>query len=169
MAKKPFKETKLGKFLTGEGAGNLLNTIGQVATGNWIGAAGSIKDMITNSTELTPEKKELALAALNQDLEMMRLELEDRKDARSREVQINQSAEASWLSKNTGSIIALIFTVFACTLYILVLTGNLKASENITFSVVSSVTGIAMLIIGYYFGSSRSSAMKDQAINNLSK
>ena len=46
MAKKPFKETKLGKFLKEKG-GDLLDTVGAVATGNWIDAAGQIKDLIT--------------------------------------------------------------------------------------------------------------------------
>lgn len=169
MAKKPFKETKLGKFLSGEGAGNLLNTIGSIATGNWLGAADSIKDMITGSEELTAEKKELALAALNQDLEGFRVEVEDRKDARAREVAVNQSAEASWLSKNTGSLIALTFTVFTCILFILVLTGNIRPSENITFTIVSSVTNIFMLVCGYYFGSSRSSQVKDSTIAKLTR
>lgn len=68
MSKKPFKETKLGQFLTGEGAGQLLNTVGNIATGNWIGAASQIKDMISGSKELTPEQKEVALKAFEQDL-----------------------------------------------------------------------------------------------------
>ncbi len=169
MAKKPFKETKLGAFLTGQGASGLLTTIGQVATGNWIGAATSIKDMITGSTELTAEQKEVALKFLEQDLEGFRIEVEDRKDARAREVLINQSESSSWLAKNTLSIIAIIFTVFTCTLYILVLRGNLRSSDNITFSVVSSVTSIFTLIVGYYYGSSRSSQAKDGTIARLTK
>lgn len=169
MAKKPFKETKVGKFLSGENAGNLLNTIGQVATGNWAGAASSITDMIKGSTELTEGQKEIALQYLAQDLEAMKLEVDDRKDARSREVQIATSSEATWLNKNIGSLIALLFVVFTCTLYILVLTRQLNASENITFSVVSSVTSITTLIIGYYFGSSRSSQAKDGTIARLTQ
>lgn len=169
MAKKPFKETKLGSFLTGQNASGLLNTIGQVATGNWIGAVDSITEMINGSTELSAEKKELALQYLAQDLEAMKLEVEDRKDARQREVLINQSESSSWLSKNTGSLIALTFTIFTCVLFILVLTGNIKPSENITFTIVSSVTNIFMLVCGYYFGSSRSSQAKDGTIARLTK
>ena len=105
MAKKPFKETKLGAFLTGQGASGLLTTIGQVATGNWVGAATSIKDMITGSTELTAEQKEVALKFLEQDLEAMKLDLEDRKDARNREIEINKSDQSSWLTKNITSLI----------------------------------------------------------------
>lgn len=168
MAKKPFKETKLGKFLKEKG-GDLLDTVGAVATGNWIDAAGQIKDLITGSSNLTPEEKEVALKFLEQDLEAFKIEVDDRKDARNREVQIATSAEATWLNKNTGSLIALMFVVFTCTLYILVLTRQLNASENITFSVVSSVTSITTLIIGYYFGSSRSSAVKDSTISKLTK
>ena len=169
MAKKPFKERALVKFLTGENAGNLLNTIGQVATGNWLEAADSIRDMITGDTQLTAEQKEVALKFLEQDLEGFRVEVEDRKDARAREVLINQSENSSWLSKNTGSLIAIIFTLFTCILFVLVLTGNIKPSENITFTIVSSVTNIFMLVCGYYFGSSRSSQAKDGTIARLTK
>lgn len=168
MAKKPFKETKLGKFLTEKG-GTLVDTVGSIATGNWAGAVGQIKDLITNSSELTPEEKERALECLRLDLQSFQIEVDDRKDARQREVQIATSAEATWLNKNTGSLIALIFTVFTCVLFILVLTGNIKPSENITFTIVSSVTNIFMLVCGYYFGSSRSSSMKDSTIAKLTK
>lgn len=169
MAKKPFKETKLGKFITGEGAGNLLNSIGSIATGNFIGAFDSIKDLITGSSELTAERKEIALQLLQQDLESYKLEVDDRKDARNREIMINQSPESSWLSKNTGSMIAILFTLFTCILFILVLTGNIKPSENITFTIITSVTNILMLIIGYFFGSTRSSQAKDMTIARLTK
>ena len=168
MAKKPFKETKLGKFLHDKG-GDLVNAVGSIATGNWAGAAGQIRDLITDSSELTPEEKEQALECLRLDLQSFQIEVDDRKDARQREVQIATSTEATWLNKNTGSIIALLFVIFTCTLYILVLTKQIHASENITFSVVSSVTSITTLIIGYYFGSSRSSSVKDSTIAKLTK
>lgn len=168
MAKKPFNETKVGKFLKDKG-GDVLNTLGDIVTGDWVGAAGQIKDLISGSHHLTPEEKEVALKYLEHDLQAFQIEVDDRKDARGREVQIATSSEATWLNKNTGSIIALIFVLFTCTLYILVLTRQLNASENITFSVVSSVTSITTLIIGYYFGSSRSSAVKDSTISKLTR
>lgn len=168
MSKKKFNETKVGKFLKDKG-GDVLNTLGDIVTGDWVGAAGQIKDLISGSHHLTPDEKEVALKYLEHDLQAFQIEVDDRKDARSREVQIATSTEATWLNKNTGSIIALIFVLFTCTLYILVLTRQLNASENITFSVVSSVTSITTLIIGYYFGSSRSSAVKDSTISKLTK
>lgn len=168
MSKKKFNETKVGKFLKDKG-GDVLNTLGDIVTGDWVGAAGQIKDLISGSNHLTPEEKEVALKYLEHDLQAFQIEVDDRKDARGREVQIATSSEATWLNKNTGSIIALIFVLFTCTLYILVLTRQLNASENITFSVVSSVTSITTLIIGYYFGSSRSSAVKDSTISKLTR
>lgn len=168
MAKKKFNETKVGKFLKDKG-GDVLNTLGDIVTGDWVGAAGQIKDLISGSHDLTPEEKEVAMQLLADDLRAFEIEVDDRKDARNREIQLGASAEASWLNKNTGSLIALIFTVFTCVLFVLVLTGNIKPSENITFTIVSSVTNIFMLVCGYYFGSSRSSQVKDSTIAKLTK
>ena len=43
---KPFKETKLGKFLTSSNSTKLIDTVGKITTGNWVGAASNIKDII---------------------------------------------------------------------------------------------------------------------------
>jgi hypothetical protein len=87
-------------------------------------------------------------------IEYETLRVRDMESARNREVLINQSENASWMAKNTASVIALAFTVFTFIIYFLVLIGHLKASENMSILIVNSITNIVMLIVGYYYGSS---------------
>lgn len=168
MAKKPFKETKLGAFLTGQGASGLLTTIGQVATGNWVGAATSIKDMITGSTELTAEQKEVALKFLEQDLEAIKLDLEDRKDARNREIEINKSDQSSWLTKNITSLIA-IFILLSCTSMMLLIGFGYFEDTESTIRTQTWCENITLIVLTYYFSSTLKSKEKDLTIARLTK
>jgi hypothetical protein len=167
MAKKPFKETKVGKFLKDKG-GDLLDTAGSLITGNWVDAAGQIKDLITNSDKLDPEQKEIALKYLEQDLEAMKLDLEDRKDARNREVQINNSEYSSWLTKNITSLIA-IFVLLTCTAMMLLIgLGYFEDTES-TIRTQTWCENITLIVLTYYFSSTLKSREKDSTIAKLSK
>lgn len=61
----------------------------------------------------------------------------------------------------TQTLIALAFIVFAFYVFRMILLREVKATESTVISIVSSVTNITMLIVGYYFGSSQGS--KDKA------
>lgn len=73
----------------------------------------------------------------------------------------------NWLSENISSIIALAFLGFAFTIFLLVLLRQVKTTESTTITILASVTNILMLIIGFYFGSSKSGKDKDKQIENL--
>jgi len=131
----------------------VLHTIGDVLPDK--GALGILKNIIGSDKSIPPELKAEALKQIQDfEKEIFELEAKDRDSARNREIQINQNEHASWLSKNTGAIIALAYTVFNFIIYILILLGNLKVGENMAVLIVNSVTNIAMLIVGYYYGSS---------------
>lgn len=169
MAKKPFKETKVGKFLSGEGAGNLLNTIGQVATGNWIGAVDSITDMIQGSTELTSEKKELALQYLAQDLEAMKLEVEDRKDARA--MQSVALGQDDIFSKRFVYYFITFWSLFSATFILATTFGTIPESNiRLVDTTQGFILGTAISsMFAYLLGSTLSSKGKDSTIARLTK
>lgn len=80
--------------------------------------------------------------------------LQDTENARAMNVALNASEHASWLTKNTGSMIAIAYTVFNFVIYVLILMGWAKTDNDIAILIVNSITNIAMLIVGFYYGSS---------------
>lgn len=159
MTKKPFKETKLGSFLKDK-APHVLNIVGDVLPDK--GLLGIVKNIISKDEGIPPEvKAEFDKLAADHEKEIFALEVQDRASAREMNAQLNDSEYASWLSKNTASLIALIYTCFSIVLYILILVGHLKANENIAILIVNSVTNIIMLIVGFYYGSSERRRMQE--------
>ena len=118
-----------------------------------------------SDTELLALKKyqmeheeELARIALDNnklDLELFKEEAKDRDSARDREIKINESANASWLSKNTSSIIALVFVGVYLTLNFGLLSNYFNPKDVVFTTIIGNLTNITMLIIGYYYGSSK--------------
>lgn len=142
--KKKFKDTAVGKFVH-----NVAPEILDKADDFF--PPLSILTAALKGKNLSPEQQ----AEFDKlSLEYESLRVRDMESARTREVQINQSEHASWMAKNTASIIALSFTLFTFIIYFLVLIGHLKASENMSLLIVNSITNIVMLIVGYYYGSS---------------
>jgi len=149
---KPIKETKLGQFLSSNFP-KVLSTVGDALPNS--GVLGIVKNLIGSDESLSPAQKSEALQKVQDfEKEIFEAELKDRDSARNREIQINATANSSWLSRNTVSIIALSYTIFNFVIYIMILAFNLKIAENMQVLIVNSITNIAMLIVGYYFGSS---------------
>lgn len=92
----------------------------------------------------------------------LQTEVELRKEATKLVATTNTSEHASWLSKNINSLIALVITISCLTLYFLVLTGKLKATEPTVLLVVSNATNALVIVLGFYFGSSVGSKLKDK-------
>jgi len=66
----------------------------------------------------------------------------------------------NWLNNNIAPIIAIVYTLFSLTIYLLVLIHVISATENIAFLIINSITNIMMIIVGYFFGSSIGSKQK---------
>jgi len=166
--KKPFKETRVGKFLQSKGFTKALDIAGTAFSP--LSALSVVKDLVMGDNpeaELTPEEKQEFMQLYQLELTELDLILKDVQSARDREVRINESEKSSWLAKNIVPIIAYTYILFSMALNILVLVGKIKTGDNITFQIVTGVTNITMLIIGYYFGSSRTSSEKDGTIKKL--
>jgi len=67
--KKPFKETKVGKFLAGTGS-DILNVVGEILPDQ--GWMGIVKNLITTDKALTDSQRETALMLLKADMEEMK-------------------------------------------------------------------------------------------------
>lgn len=91
-------------------------------------------------------------------VEDKRLDLADVQSARDMNTRINESVNASWLSKNVPAILALVVIVVG-----FILLGTTKDAD-----VRTAVVGLMTLVLGFYFGSTSSSRAKDDIIKSLS-
>ncbi len=73
----------------------------------------------------------------------------------------------NWLQNNIAPLLAVVITVFALFIYLMVLTKTIVATENIAFLIITSVTNVLLLIIGYYFGSSSGSKEKQKSLDKI--
>src|SRR5210317_647860 len=141
--KKPFKETKLGKFLLGS-----KSTMGE-AIGDLLpdsGLLGVIKKLIDTDPDLTAEEKEQAHRHL---VDMYDIEVRDRESARRREVNLRRYG-TDWMFNATG-IVGLL--AFAFLVYTVVTTQVPESNKEIFIHMIGIVEGVALSIFGYYFGS----------------
>ncbi len=153
------------KFLTGK-APKLVGAIAEgglnIATG---GVSGKIKDLITGSTELSKEDKELALLELQYDYQQYIAELQDRQDARSMYEDTTKSEDKFIRRFPAYLSIGFMLILFAFALA-LVFVEIPESNKSVIFSIVGSMVAVVTSIGGFYFGSS--SASKDKT-NQLSQ
>jgi len=138
MAKKKFKDTKVGQFLLNNNSG-IVNTIGDVLPSK--GILGIVKGLIDKDKVLPLKDKGTALKLLEMDMvEMQEISKRWNSDMTS----------DSWLSKNTRPMTLIFLTVSMVCLILL-------DSFNITFEVDTAWVDLlkSLLITVYvaYFGS----------------
>lgn len=137
--------------------------------GNAVLAKG--KEWVEEKTgvKLAPDMSPEELAKLRQyeleheeelqrlQLEENRLTYEDTKSARDMNTRINESSNATWLSKNIPAILALVVVVG----------GGVVLTTTNQADVRTAVVGLMTLVLGFYFGTSSSSRSKDATIERL--
>ena len=79
--------------------------------------------------------------------------------ARDMNTRINESMNASWLSKNIASILALIA----------ITGGGSMLAWSPESDVRTAAVGLITMVLGFYFGSSRSSKGKDDVIADMAR
>jgi len=105
MAKKKFKDTRIGAFLKTK-APEILDAVGGILPDQ--GGLGIVKNLITSDDTIEPKDKETALKILEQEIaEMNNISQRWASDMKS----------DSWLSKNTRPM-TLIFLTLAMTIFI---------------------------------------------------
>ena len=141
--KKPFRDTKLGKFLLGT-APSIVETIGDVLPDK--GILGIIKNLIDKDGNMSADDKSEAHRQL---VELYELEVMDRDSAREREVKVKKYG-IDWMFNATG-VVGLLS--FAFLVYTVVTTEVAESNKEIFIHMIGIVEGVALSIFGYYFGS----------------
>lgn len=141
MSKKPFKDTKVGKFLMKK----LPDLAGAALSGGPLAALGTL---IENDPKITPEEKE----QLHRELvEIYQLEVEDRDSARKREVEIAKTGRIDWLFNLTG-LVGL--GAFGVIIWAIIALDIPEANKELFYHLIGIVEGVSLSIFGYYFGNS---------------
>ena len=136
--KKKFSETKVGQLLGGL-AGKVLPDSGIL---------GVVKNLIDNDDELTPEQKE---EAHRQMKELHALQVEDRKSARQREVEVSKTKKFDIMFNLTGFVS---LAAFAYIVYAIVNFDIPESNKEVWIHLIGVSEGILLSIVGYFYGSS---------------
>lgn len=136
-----------------------LPALAQAVMGNPVGALTTLTGLTGSNTangilEALQGDPQLVLKLKEKENEYVKFILDDKKNAREMNFKINDSANSSWLQKNISALIALVWVSFCIYLYWISLKGEIGSDKQMNSTVVSSITNITMLIIGFYFGSS---------------
>lgn len=136
--RKKFKDTKVGKFLLGNGS-KLVEGLGDVLPDK--GFLGILKNLIDKDDTLPPKDKETALRLLQIDeLEMLGVTERWQSDMTS----------DSWLSKNTRPLTLIYLTFITSLLVILDSTGSQFAVETEWIDLIKT---LLVTVYVAYFGS----------------
>jgi hypothetical protein len=159
--KKPFKETKFGKLLT-EKLPEAARIVGDALPDQ--GVLGIVKNLIDGATIGPEEKKELFAAAKEFELTELKMIMEDRQGARSREVEMSKAGRKDWMMQAVGCFIMLLmgFVVYA------IFYTDIKDQAHAHF-LAGEILGFGSSLVFYYFGTSKGSSEKDETVRNLSK
>lgn len=140
MSKKPFKDTKVGKFLMKK----LPDFAGAALTG---GPLEAIKSLIDDDPAITPEEK----AQLHEELvELYKLEVADRDSARNREIEVAKTGRFDFMYNLTG-VIGL--GAFAFIVYAIVYLEIPAENKEVWIHLIGICEGIVLSIFGYFYGS----------------
>ena len=112
------------------------------------------------------------LARMANDSEITKAYLSDVASARNREAQVAVSESAPYLNKIITPVLALgvLIATFGLFGFVLFDKGTIDPTrKDILIYVLGVLSAIATQIVAYYFGSSKGSSDKNQAIDNLLK
>jgi hypothetical protein len=139
--KKPFKETKVGKFI--------LEKLPDFVSGALPdkGVLGVVKNLIDNDPAVTPEEK----AQMHEELvQLYELEVADRDSARKREVEKAKTGGFDLMFNLTG-LTGL--GAFAFIIYAIVYLQIPESNKEVWIHLIGICEGIVLSIFGYFFGS----------------
>lgn len=145
------------RFLTdlfSGGAGKLVDSVG-----------GVLDNLITSKEEVMQQDLELKKAEMQYQLELRRQGVEETKafladtdSARKRNAEVETSANASWLSKNISSFLAIFTTLLTFILFYIVIFRNDSINtdmKDVVVYLLGVLSTILTQVFSFYFGSSQ--------------
>ena len=161
--KKKFKDTKFGHFLSkaGENIPEILAVGGNILTGNIGGAVESVGNILKEKSESDENARNLLIEfeqfKMTYEKELFELEVDDRKSARTREVEMAKTGKTDWLMYATGLTALGSFVLIIISVIFIEETQ----SNKLFIHLMGMVEGAAISIFSFYFGSSKGSKDKD--------
>ena len=150
------------------GAGKLVDSVGSV-----------LDKVVTTKGEIMQQELEMKKAELQYQLDSKRLGVEEQKNvlqdvdsARQRSTAVETNVNASSLSKNIGSYLAITTTLLTFVLFYIVIFRNetIKAEvKDVVIYVLGVLSTILTQVFSFYFGSSQGSVDKSKIIDGMRK
>jgi hypothetical protein len=157
--KKPFKETKVGNFLS-----TALPGIADVLPDK--GILGIAKNIIDQSTVSESEKAEMLAEIKNIEFEMFQEQTKDTQNARQREVALKDTIGV-WVQNLSACVV---IVAFIGLLFGVVFMKIEVQNKELVYTLVGLLGGVVGSIFNYWFGSSQGSTKRnDQMIELLHK
>lgn len=72
-----------------------------------------------------------------------------------------------WLSNNIRSVLAIAVTAFNFIVVMVLLIGNTKASEVEKTTIIGTLSNIEIVVLSYFFGSSKDKPSSAVNVNNI--
>lgn len=168
MAKKPFKETKLGTFLASKGFNNVMDTIGSAIPG--VKILDTIKDLVLgNNPEvpLTPEDRAHIIELIKLEQEELDAQLADVQSAR--DMQKAALSQDDTFSKRFVYYFISFWSIFsagfiATTTFLTIPESNIRLVDTTQGFILG--TAISAMF-SFLLGSTLKSREKDKTISNL--
>jgi len=155
----------LQRIFSGE-AGSVIDSVGKIVD-NLVTTKGE-KMQLDN--ELRRAEQQFQLDNRKLDIQERELELSDTKSARDTATAIQTSANATTLSKNTGSYLALSTVALTFVLFfVMIFMHPDQGTKEVILYILGVLSAIVTQIFSFYFGSSQGSHDKQGFINGLKK
>lgn len=136
--KKPFKETRVGKFILGLGDSKLAKAVPEIASGDVL---GFFKELLRKDDELTPEQREYALKLIEMDI------------AESAEISRRWEADMNSDSKLSKNIRPLTLVFINLLLLVLIVLDSWVYEFNVDSEWVDLLKSLSLAVFVSYFGS----------------
>lgn len=152
MAKKKLKDSKIVKWVKDK-APNMLGDVLDIA-GEFTGveALERIGEKIKGNDKLSAESKVESLDILKEDIKVFTLEVQDVQNARQREIEVAKLGKVDFMQPIVG-IIGL--GAFVFIIIFLAFRTVPESNRELFLHTVGIIEGVAIGIVGYYYGSKR--------------